>query len=294
VRGHPSSSSLWPGWGGVWGASEGFSPPQLTTLGDPNLLGTLDPNTFARELAWLGGSSPPPRSLLCSLPAAADAGDAPEDPEADEGLALAPSSSSSWAPSPIRTVYITLHPALRTNAAAVSPSPAGQSRGDSEGTGHPARGSPVLATLLPRSQTSLGTALSPELRLSLFASQPRASLLPTPCPHAVSLVPVSPRAACSQPLRSAWPWLEGRGGVVPAPQTPGCPAVGDGVAPPRPWLAQRDSGSLSPRNVTHGPGLGGRATAQGVLGSHGPWRKSLEPQIRGWVPSLAPTLGLVL
>lgn len=66
ARGHPScgiGSCCSSGQGQeVLGGHQSISPHLLqpTAQGDPNLLGVLDPNTFARELVWLGGAGTPP------------------------------------------------------------------------------------------------------------------------------------------------------------------------------------------------------------------------------------------
>lgn len=104
-----------------------------------------------------------------------------------------------------------------------APIPWGQ-RGDrAPSLGVPCPGQ--IADPFPR----LGTALSPELWLSLFPPQlwggPPASLLPASCP----LSPCPLRLPAYSLYAQLGPGLreEERGGLVSAPQAPSCPAVGD-------------------------------------------------------------------
>lgn len=241
---HPSSCQPW------WGVLEGCQrfPPQPTGLGDPNLLGMLNPTIVCKGD---GGCQPPPRSLLCSPPAAADAGDAAEDPEADEGLTLAPSSSSSslppapdqkclhhapscpgtnTAPSTLRCCSIAL-------ANRPAPSPWGQ-RGDRP----PSPGVPCLGQMLPQPLPTGWRQLCPPSFGFLCAPCHSGQGHWPACSPVVSLVPVSPRAACLPLLHSAWPWL--KWGNDPSPSI--CPAVGDRVAPPQ---ALADTGGQSLKKV---------------------------------------------
>lgn len=108
----------------------------------------------------------------------------------------------------------------------------------------------------PATPHGLETALSPQALA--FSVPPAAQGRATgqPAPQSCPLSPCHLGLPAYHSYTQLGPGLSG--GVIPAP--PSALLLGTELLPPRPWLTQGDS----------------------------PLRKSLEAQIRGWLPSLAP------
>lgn len=131
---------------------------------------------------------PPWLSPLCSPPAAAHAGDAAEDPEADEGLPLAPSSSSSSGRAPrgsemftSRSIPAKLRDSVPTTPLTLSCCGIALWTWAPRGTGCPARGSPKPCPGHPCTPWA-GCSFVPSASVPPLSPQPRVSPRSSPPP----------------------------------------------------------------------------------------------------------------